>query len=271
MIFLLPSKMILITIIGASLAGISCSLMGVFVVRMKLSSLGFCMSHAAFAGSALGLVLSFNSLLMALIFSTVIAFILGPLAEKARLHTDVILGVLFSLTMALGLIFLNLAPETAMSSTAMSILWGSILGMSSTDVIRLAILTAIVVILMILFSKEFLSIMFDRKMAEASGIPTKPFYYLILFLTGVTVSLSLKLIGGLLIFALLVNPASTAYQFFYDIKKIIIFSPIFGVASCLLGISISFSLDLPVGSSIAIVSSLSFGTAVIFSPKRRKG
>jgi ABC-type Mn2+/Zn2+ transport system permease subunit len=271
MISLLSSRIFLITIVGASLAGIACSLMGVFVVRMKLSSLGFCMSHAAFAGSALGLVLSFNPLLMALIFSTLIAFILGPLAEKARLNTDVILGVLFSLTMSLGLIFLNLAPETAMSSTAMSILWGSILGMSSADVTRLAILTVIVVVLMILFSKEFRAIMFDRKMAEASGIPTKPFYYLILFLTGITVSLSLKLIGGLLIFALLVSPASTAYQFFHDIRKIIIFAPIFGVGSCLTGILISFLLDLPVGSSIAIVSSLLFGIAVIFSPKRRKG
>lgn len=271
MIFLLSSRMVLITIIGASLAGIACSLMGVFVVRMKLSSLGFCMSHAAFAGSALGLVLSFNPLLMALIFSTLIAFILGPLAEKARLHTDVILGVLFSLTMSLGLIFLNLAPGTAMSSTAMSILWGSILGMRGSDVGRLATLTAIVIALMTILSKEFRAMMFNRKMAEASGIPTKPLYYLILFLTGVTVSLSLKLIGGLLIFALLVSPASTAYQFFYDIKKIILFSPLFGVGACLVGIMISFLADLPIGSSIAVVSSITFGMAVIFSPKRRKG
>lgn len=153
----------------------------------------------------------------------------------------------------------------------MSIPLGSILGMSGGDVVRLAILTAIIIALMVIFSKEFRAMMLNKKMAEASGIPTKPLYYLILFLTGVTVSLSLKLIGGLLIFALLVIPTSTAYQFFYDIKKVIIFSPLFGVGACLVGILIFPLADLPVGSSIAVVSSLTFGMAVIFSPKRRKG
>ncbi len=229
------------------------------------------MSHAAFAGSALGLALSYNPLLMALIFSTAVAIILGPLTDKAKLQPEIILGIMFSSTMALGLIFLNFIPETAMSSTAMSILWGSILGMSSSDVIRLGILAIVIITLMVLFSKEFQSIMFDRKMAEASGIPTKPFYYLILFLTGVTVSLSLKLIGGLLIFALIVNPTSTAYQFFYDFKKIIIFSPLFGVGYCMIGILVSFLFDFPIGSSIAIVSTLFFAIAVILSPKRKRG
>lgn len=208
---------------------------------------------------------------MALIFSTTVAIILGPLTDKAKLQPEIILGIMFSSTMALGLIFLNFIPETAMSSTAMSILWGSILGMSSSDVIRLGILAIIIIALMVLFSKEFQSIMFDRKMAEASGIPTKPFYYLILFLTGVTVSLSLKLVGGLLIFALIVNPTSTAYQFFYDFKKIIIFSPLFGVGYCMIGILVSFLFDFPIGSSIAIVSTLFFVIAVILSPKRKRG
>ena len=153
----------------------------------------------------------------------------------------------------------------------MSILWGSILGMSISDIIRLGILAIVIITLMVLFSKEFQSIIFDRKMAEASGVPTKPFYYLILFLTGVTVSLSLKLIGGLLIFALIVNPTSTAYQFFYDFKKIIIFSPLFGVGYCMIGILVSFLFDFPIGSSIAIVSTLFFVIAVILSPKRKRG
>jgi ABC-type Mn2+/Zn2+ transport system permease subunit len=122
-----------------------------------------------------------------------------------------------------------------------------------------------------LFFKEFQAIMFDRKMAEASGIPTRPFYYLILFLTGITVSLSLKLIGGLLIFALIVNPASAAYQFFYDFKKILIFSPLFGIFFSLTGLVLSFLLDFPVGSAIAMVSSIGFGISVLLSPKRRKG
>jgi len=268
---LLPLNIITTTLIGASLAGVACSLIGVFVVRMKLSSLGFCMSHAAFAGAALGLALSFNPLLMAMIFSLTSAFLLGPVAEKAKLHPDVILGVMFSLMLALGLIFLSLAPGTAMTSSALGILWGSVLGIGKMDLLQLGIFTGITLGLIVLFFKEFQAIMFSRKLAEASGINTKPFLYVILFLTGITIALTLKLVGGLLIFALVVNPASSVYQFFYDIKKIILVSPLVGVGYCMLGILISLLFDLPVGSSIAIVSSICFGASVVFSPKRKRG
>lgn len=229
------------------------------------------MSHAAFAGSALGLALSLPPLWFALAFAILVALILGPLTDQSRLQPEIILGILFSLTMALGLIFLNFIPDSAMSSTAMSILWGSILGITLTDVVRLSILTLLVILIVILFFKEFHAIMFNRKMAEASGISTRPFYYLILFLTGITVALSIKLVGGLLIFALIVNPASAAFQFFYDFRKILIFSPLFGILFSLGGIIFSFLLDLPVGSSIAILSSIGFGISVLLSPKRRKG
>ncbi len=264
-------QLLILTIVGAGLTGISCSLVGSFVVRMNLSSLGFAMSHAAFAGAALGVLMSVDPLVMAIIFSTGVALVLGPLAEKAHLPTNVILGIIFSLMISLGLIFLNFTPQTAMSSTALSILWGSILGMTVENVLKLFVLTVGIILIFWLFFKEFQSIMFSRKLAEASGINTKPFYYLILFLTGVTVAFSLKLVGGLLVFALLVNPASSAYQFFYDMKKITFFSPVIGVFCCLTGIVLSFLGDLPTGSSIAIVSSIFFALSVVVSPKRRRG
>lgn len=265
------SELLTLAVIGAVLTGISCSLVGSFVVRMNLSSLGFAMSHAAFAGAALGLVLSLDPLGLAIIFSIGVAVLLGPLAEKANLPTNVILGVIFSLMISLGLIFINLIPQTAMSSAALSILWGSILGMTVPSVLRLLVLSVGIVLVYWLFFKEFQAIMFSRKLAEASGINTRPFYYLILFLTGITVAFSLKLVGGLLVFALMVNPASSAYQFFYDMKKITIVSPIIGVLCCVSGIAISFLADLPVGSSIALVSSAIFGVAVVLSPKRKRG
>ncbi len=263
--------MLINVLVGACLAGVACSLLGVFVVRMKLSSVGFCMSHAAFAGSALGIALSLNPLILAMVFSCTIAFIIGPMAEKSKLHPDVILGVLFSLTLSLGLIFLKFTPGTALSSRAMGVLWGSILGIGTKDIIVLGILTFVILAFMILFSKELRSIMFNRKMAEASGINTRVFYYLILFLTAGVISLSLKLIGGLLIFALIINPAATAYEFSYDIRKIIIFSPLLGAGYCFLGIGVSFLFDFPIGASIGIISALCFGISVILSPKRRKG
>jgi ABC-type Mn2+/Zn2+ transport system permease subunit len=264
-------RLIVLAVAGAVLTGISLSLVGSFVVRMNLSSLGFCMSHAAFAGASLGLLLSLDPLVGAVAFSVGVAILLGPLAEKANLPTNVVLGVIFSLMISLGIIFLNLAPQTAMSSAALSILWGSILGMSVETIAALLGLTAAVVLIFFLFFKEFQSIMFSRMLAEASGITTRPFYYLILVLAGVTVAFSLKLVGGLLVFALMVNPASAAYQIFYDMKKITIFSPVIGVFCCITGVAVSFLLDLPTGASIAVVSSVFFGISVIVSPKRKRG
>jgi len=268
---ILPAKIFLNTVVGASLAALVCSLIGVFIVRMNISSMGFCMSHAAFAGAALGLAISCDPFLMALGMSMLVALILGPIAEKAKLQTDIVLGTMFSLTMALALYFLSIVPGSAMSSTALSILWGSVLGITDADLTRLVVLAVVLIAAIFLFHKEFLAIMLDRKLAEESGINTRPFYYAILFLCGITVSVSLKLIGGLLIFALMVNPVSTAYQFSHDMKTIILLAPLVGLASSLIGLLASFHWDMPVGSSIVIVSAMMFIGATAISPKRRRG
>jgi len=267
----LPIQIILTAIVASILAGITCSLIGVFVVQMKLSSIGFCMSHAAFAGAALGLMLSMDPLLMALVFSSLVALILGPVSERARLSPGVIIGIMFSLTIGLGFIFLNFIPGVAATQQALSILWGSIFSVTFDDLLLLGLLTFFIVLLLVLFFKELQALMFNRKLAEASGINTSLFYFLILFLVGVTVAFSLKLVGGLLVFALIVNPASSALQFMYDLKKVMFFSPVIGAATCLLGFLLSLSLNFPIGSSIIIVSSFVFGISVIFSPKRRRG
>ena len=238
---------------------------------MELSSAGFTMTHAAFAGAALGLVLGIDPMYSAMGVSVLVAAGLGPVAEQSKLPPNVILGITFPLTMALALILLNFAPDTAMSSTALSLLWGSVLGMTMGDVLHIGILAFVMILLVTVFFKEFQSIVFDRKLAESSGINTKPFFYAILFLTGITVSLSLKLVGGLLVFALMINPSSAAYQFFYDIKKILLISPLFGAVFAFGGLYLSFLVDFPVGASIALVSTMGFAGAVLLSPKRRRG
>jgi ABC-type Mn2+/Zn2+ transport system permease subunit len=266
-----PFKIFLTASVGAALAGVACGLIGSFVIRMNLASVGFTMSHAAFAGAALGLLLPINPLICAIAFSILVAALLGPATEKAKLPVNIIMGITFPLTMALALIFLRYAPETAMSSNAMSLLWGSILGMTNTDVAKLAALTLFMILVITLFFKEFEALTFDRKLARSSGINTKPFFYTILFLTGITVSLSLKLVGGLLVFALIINPASAAYQLFYDMKKILLLSPVLGGLFAIAGILLSFYLNLPVGASIALASTIGFALAVGISPKRRRG
>ena len=266
----LPLMVLLPAIFGAILAGFVCSTMGVFVVRMNLSSIGYCMSHAAFAGAAFGLMVSIDPLIGAIIFAFITALILGPLSEKARLQSNIIIGFLFSFMIALAFIFLNFIPGHAASATALRILWGSILSIGQNDVILLFLLSFIIIIFITIFYKELLSVMFNLKLAESSGVNTKIFNFGVLFLTGFAVSMSLRLVGGLLVFALIINPTSTVYQFFYDFKKIIIFSPIVGIVSCLVGFWLSLITDFPIGASIVIVSAVMFAFAIVVSPKRKK-
>lgn len=124
--FGIPLHIVLPTLIGSLIAGGICSVMGIFVVRMNLSSLGFAMSHAAFAGAALGIAVSgLDPLLMAILFAVAMAAVLGPLSELSRLNPDTIIGAIFPLMMALGLIFLSLAPSAGIGSGALSLLWGA--------------------------------------------------------------------------------------------------------------------------------------------------
>lgn len=269
--FGIPVHMVLPTLLGSLLGGLLCSLMGVFVVRMNLSSLGFAMSHAAFAGAALGLAIAvLDPLWMAVLFAVATAAVLGPLSEVSRLQPDTIIGATFPVMMALGLIFIGLAPSAAIGSGALSLLWGSVLGITMADVLKLGILAGVMVTLLLGFSKEFLAILLDRKLALASGVNTRVYFYLVLFLTAITVALALRITGGLLIYALMVLPASAAYQLLYDIKKVFLAAPLLGMLSAIGGFFLSLAADLPIGASIVLIAAAIFFVSVGLSPKRRR-
>ncbi|MDH5691112.1 MAG: metal ABC transporter permease [Candidatus Bathyarchaeota archaeon] len=257
-------------LLACLLAGFLMGLIGVFVVRMRLSAIGYSMSHGAFAGAALGVATATNPLATGLLFASATAFLIGPIADKARLHADTITSIVFPLNMALAFVFLTLAPEVGLSSQVANVLWGSIISMTNSDLVYLVTLFAATLAIIYFVWKELFAIMFNRKLAEADGINTKPFIYLIIFLAGVVVTFSLKLVGGLLIYALLFNPASTALQFSENMRKVVIASPLIGVVTTVSGLIVSLFFDLPVGSCIVIVSTIVFAIALLLSPKRRR-
>ncbi|MBN1858641.1 metal ABC transporter permease [Candidatus Bipolaricaulota bacterium] len=269
--FGLPWTILLPTLLGSVLAAMNCSVIGVFIVRMNLSSLGFAMSHAAFAGAALGVAVAvLDPVWMALLFATLAAAFLGPLADASRLNTDSIIGAVFPLTMALGLVFLNKAPSAGIGSGALSLLWGSVLGITMQQVWTLASVTLGLLVLLAAFGKGFLALLLDRKLALATGIPARGHFYAVLFVSAIVVSISLRITGGLLIYALMVLPASTALQWVYDIKKAFLLAPALGMIGAVLGFVLSLVADLPIGSSIALAACILFLLSLAVSPKRRR-
>jgi len=254
-------------ILSAFLGGIACGAIGVFVVLMHMPFIGVCMSHAAFAGALLGLWLGFNPLVGAFALSLIAAAIVGPLADRGELSPETSVGVIFSLMLGLAFLFMGLMPGT--KSGALELLWGSILTNTRGDIILLGIVTIAVVSVVFLFYKEIKATIFHRDMALSVGIPATLMVYGILFLTGATITASLRSIGGLLIFSLILNPAAAAYQLTYSMKRMFLLSAGFGVFSGWMGLLMSYLFNVPSGATIVVTSSLIFMLAAIFSPKRK--
>jgi len=254
-------------IISAFLGGIACSIVGVFVVLMHMPFIGVAMAHAAFAGALLGLWLGFDPLIGAFGFSLLAAAVIGPLADRGELSPETSLGVIFSLMLGIAFLFMGLMPGT--KSGALELLWGSILTNTRSDIILLAVVAAVVVGLVFIFFKEIQATIFHRNIALSVGLPATLILYGVLFLTGATVTTSLRSIGGLLIFSLILNPAAAAYQLTYSMKRMFLIAAGLGVLSGWVGLLFSYLFNIPSGATIVITSSLVFMIAVIFSPKRK--
>jgi manganese/iron transport system permease protein len=254
-------------ILSGVLGGIACATIGVFVVLMHMPFIGVCMSHAAFAGALLGLWLGFNPLIGAFGVSLAAAAVIGPLADRGELNPETSVGVIFSLMLGLAFLFMGLMPGT--KSGALELLWGSILTNTRSDIILLGITAVVVVGIVILFYKEIQATIFHRDMALSVGIPATLFLYGILFLTGSTITVTLRSIGGLLIFSLILNPAAAAYQLTYNMSRMFLLAAVFGVLSSLTGLLFSYLFNVPSGATIVVTSSVIFMLAAIFSPKRK--
>jgi manganese/iron transport system permease protein len=249
-------------------AGAACSAAGVWVLVMKFSFVGMCISHAAFAGALLALLIGVPAVPMAFLFSIVCAGLLGPLSDRGQLSPDASTGILFSATLGLAFLFIGIMPESM--GTGMNLLWGSVLTITRPDLKILAAVSFSIACFIILFFKEIQSVIFSRELAKASGISSSLFFYLILFLSGMTAAASLKTVGGLLVFSLMINPAAAAYQVTYSLKKMYVLAGIFGIFSGLTGLVLAAAADVPVGAAVILVSSLVFAVSAAFSPKRRR-
>ncbi len=254
-------------ILSGVFGGIACATIGVFVVLLRMPFIGVCMSHAAFAGALLGVWLGFEPLLGAFGMSLGAAAVIGPLADRGQINPETSVGVIFSLMLGLAFLFLGLMPGA--KSGALDLLWGSILTNTTSDVILLGVVAAVVVAIVVVFYKEIQATIFNRDVALAVGISATVFLYGILFLTGAAITVTLRSMGGLLIFSLILNPAAAAYQLTYSMARMFLLAAVFGVVSSLTGLLLSYVFDVPSGATIVITSSLIFMLAAVFSPKRK--
>jgi len=255
-------------LVAAVLGGLVCGVVGVWVVLMNIPFVGVAMSHAAFAGAVTGLLLGVNPLLVAAVFCLAASLLIGPMAERADIEPNVSLGIIFSVV--LGFAFLAIGLMRGPRSDAHSLIWGSILLVSARDLVLMAAAAAAVLVFLGLFYKEIQAVLYNREVARAVGIPERALFFAMLVLCGLSVTANLNTIGGLLIFSLVINPPSAAYQLTWRLRTMFVLSALFGVVSCLVGLVVSWLTDAPSGAVIIITSSVIFGIALLLSPKRRR-
>ncbi|HEX5646575.1 MAG TPA: metal ABC transporter permease [Nitrospira sp.] len=254
------------SLLAAAMVGGLCSVIGVFVVLRGLAFVGAGTSHAAFAGVALGYLIGWPPLFLAIVFGLATVWTTGWVEEKGRMKLDVSIGILYTATMALAILFIGLMKNY--NAEVYGYLFGSVLSVTDEELLVIGGLTVLVLGLILLFSKELYFIAFDQEMAEASGVPARLMFFLLLTLVALTVVVSLKTVGAILVFAMILIPASTAYQLTHSLKTLTLYSMTIGVATAVGGVIISAVCDLPSGPAIVLLATALFFCAVFLSPKR---
>lgn len=253
-------------LIGTVSVAILTALIGTFVILRRLAFIGEGLAHGSLAGLAIGYLLHWNLYLAGNIYTIGLALFIGVLHEKAKVSLDTAIGILFSTSMALGIALISSLKFYTTDLTGY--LFGSVLSITSSDLVIIVASTLSILLILALFYKEFLYYAFDPEMAEVSGLPRARLHYIMLAMIAVTVVVASQTVGIILVTALLTIPAASAYQWTHSLKKMILLAVVFGLVSAIVGLYLSYYLNIASGASIALSASFVFLTSFVFSPQR---
>ena len=233
-------------IIIAVLASVS----GTFVVLRRYSMISETLAHSALVGVAVGLVAGFNPLWMAVIVAVISAWLIEYLRSSFAIYSDAILSILLSGSLAIAIIIVSLGG--AFNNSLFSYLFGSILSVTSEDVVTILIFGSISLLLLIAFSRELYFIAYDEEVAKTSGIRVKFLNFLLVTVVAIIIALSIRVVGSLLIGALMVIPTVAALQYRVGFLHTVLISLFIALFSVIAGMTFSFYFSLPSGATIVL-------------------
>lgn len=230
---------------------ILCPIIGLFIVLRRNSMIGDTLSHSSFAGVAIGLVLGKNPIITAFLFTTLCAIIIEFLRGYYKKYAELVMSIVLTLSLGIAIILIS----TGMANTNVnSYLFGSILTVSKSDLIMMAVAGVICLGILALIYNKLIYITFDEEGAKTTGINVKLINYLFTILVGATISLSIRIMGILVISSIIVVPVATAMQLKKNFSKTLILSVILGLIDILLGLVLSYYLNSAPGGTIALTS-----------------
>jgi len=245
------------------LASIVCGIIGVIIVEKKLVMMSGGIAHTSYGGIGLGYLLGFEPIIGAFSVAVLAALGIGYIKRKGDSRTDVIIGLFWSLGMALGILFISLLPGYPPEMS--SYLFGNILAVTRSDLRLIFILALVVVSLVIILFDYWKSYLFDEEFATILGIKTAFLEYLLFILIALAVVVLIRVVGIILVLALFTAPTAVATLFTKDLRIRMILSIILGSAFCLSGLWLSYEFNIASGASIVILSSLGYLIAYIAS------
>jgi ABC-type Mn2+/Zn2+ transport system permease subunit len=251
------------------LIGTLSAIIGVYVVLRGLAFIGAGIAHASFGGVALGFLLGVNPVLTAVLFCLGTAWGIAWTSRRAEVREDTAIGIFFAATMALGILFIGLMGEYTVD--LFGYLFGSVLSVTREDLWLSGVLGVGVLGVIGLFFKELLLITFDPEMAQVSGLPARRLHVLLLSLMALTVVLAIKVVGIILVSAMIVIPAAAAYQLTEDFRIMMGLAIVIGNFSAVAGLLLSYRLDTASGATMVLTATVIFFVSAILSPRRWPG
>jgi len=243
-------------LIASIFASIVCGIIGVIIVEKKLVMMSGGIAHTSYGGVGLGYLLGFEPIIGAFFISVLAALGIGYIRRKGGTRSDVVIGLFWSLGMALGILFIALMPGYPPDLS--SYLFGSILSVTRTDLYLMAVLTLIVVLVITLLFNYWKSYMFDEEFAAIIGIKTAFIEYLLFILIAMSVVVLIRVVGIILVLALFTAPTAIAGLLAKNLKSRMVFSVIIGSFFCLAGLWISYVFNIASGAAIVILSAIGY-------------
>lgn len=247
------------------LVGLTCAVVGSYLMVQRLALLGDAISHSVLPGLASAFMLDFNIFIGAVIAGVFSTIIIAWIRTHSPIKEDAAMGIVFSAFFALGITLITIIQKDNKIDLN-HFLFGNILSVFPEDVRDTAIISGIVLLVVILLDKELLFYSFDPLGAQAAGLPVNLLNFGLMILIALTVVASMKAVGVVLVLALLITPAATAYLLVPRLHQVMILGAIFGIISSVSGMYISYYNNLPPGAAIVLVASGFFVLALFFSP-----
>ena len=248
-------------LLSGVLVSIACGIIGTLVVLNRIVFISGGIAHAAYGGVGIAYFLGADPVLGAVGFSLLSSLAMGLVHRKEGQRADTIIGVMWAIGMAIGIIFLSLSP--GYKADLMSYLFGSILAVSTMDLWLMAGIALLSLVFMLLFYWKLLALSFDQTFATVRNVPVGPLYLAMITLIGLTVVIAMRVVGLIMVIALLTIPPAIANLYLKDMRAIMAVSAALSMLFCTVGLIISYVLNFPSGAVIILVAGLAYVLAAL--------